>query len=267
MKYKEALQIGTQAEGTIQCTYATIYDANHRPLFSLQRKNFDKSDAYWEFMREYGDGSTPGRESNQTIAENFVYTADGQEGVILWDLHGRGQVDIDNAPTGIITFDVPLVVVDQYSEDQYIPCKLLYPTVEYLQRTIQSAKKVKKYTIYKLKDDGTLGDIVGIQYTKPKEEDLENGHCDYRVDPKALPKVWEDLLHAINSDDTLYVKPAAFNWQITQIRVNFVTDEEAKEKGAVATDPTSALGILDAARKKYEKAKAVLVAAGLTNFI
>ena len=257
MKYKQALTVGTQAEGTIQCTYATLYDKRGRALFSLQRKNFEQSDAYLEYLHEYGYDGTAQYGDNKTIAENYVYTADGQEGVILWDMHGRGQVDIDNAPTGLITFDVPLVAVDSYSPDRLVPCKLLLPAVEYLQRTIKSAKKVTKYTIYKINEDGTRGQTVMETYTKPDFDKLEEENCGCDIDPKALARTWEDLLKRINTNDVLYVKPAAFRWEITQVRTN----------SNDLTDPDSALGRMEAAKEKYEKAKAVLVAAGLTNLI
>ena len=42
MKYKAAFNVGSQIEGMIQCTYATIFDKNGEPLFTIQRKGTKK---------------------------------------------------------------------------------------------------------------------------------------------------------------------------------------------------------------------------------
>lgn len=272
MKYREALQVGTQAEGTIQCTFATIYDKDGNALFSLQRKRFEDSDAYREMVMKYGEGYEGEYEGNTTFTENYVYTGDGKEGIIMWadSAHGLtvgGDGGSNTKPVGIITFDVPLVVVNQYSADKLVPCKLLYPTVEYLRRTIQSSKKYTKYVIYKVNSDGTRGKDLQIQYNMPDLEVLQAQHCNYEAIPLSLGKAWEDLLKHINADKVVYIKPAAFRWFITQVRVNPVSPEDAAENGGLATDQDSTLGRLDAARKKLEQAKKVLIAAGLTNFI
>lgn len=257
MKYKEALQIGTRAEGIVQCTFATIFDRNGKALFSLQRKNFQDSPAYYEYMRQFGDEGSPEYGNRETTySETFVYTADGKEGIIVWDADAKG-LNPDNAPTGLIMFDMPLVIADEYHEDRLVPVKLLLPAVNYLKQTIKSGKKATKYIIYRKNEDGTDGDVLQETYTKPDPDKLEEQGCDYRIEPKALPVVWERLLKLINADDWVYVKPAAFRWNITQVRT--VANEN--------TDPNSALGRLAAAQKNLDKAKAVLIAAGLSNLL
>jgi hypothetical protein len=270
MKYREALQVGTEAEGTIQCTYATIYDKDGHALFSLQRKRFQDTEVYREMVMKYGQNYEGEYEGNTTFTDNYVYTGDGKEGIILWTtgrLTTGGDGGANTAPKAIIDFDVPLVVVDRYSADRLVPCKLLYPTVEYLRKTVQSSKKFTKYVIYKVNADGTRGKNVQEQYNMPDLDVLAAQHCDYEAIPLSLGKTWSDLLKHLNSNDTVYVKPAAFRWFITQVRVNAVSPEDAAKNGGLATDPDSTLGRLEAARKKLEQAKKILVAAGLTNFI
>ena len=42
MKYKAAFNVGSQIEGTIQCTYATLYNKNGKALFTIQSKGSEK---------------------------------------------------------------------------------------------------------------------------------------------------------------------------------------------------------------------------------
>ena len=128
MWYRQALAIG-RAEGTIQCTYAIIYNASGKKLFALQRRNFEDQVAYVE--------------SNQIRDDLIVVDTQtyGAEGIIAWQADARtpdGFVD-----TGYIRFDLPLVIANEYSQDKLVPVKLDYNAIAYIKRTLSTAKKYK----------------------------------------------------------------------------------------------------------------------------
>ena len=158
MRYKQALSIG-KSEGTIQCTYAILFDKSGRKLFALQRKHFED-----HIPRNYlvNEGSDYG----DFWGDNMLipYTGAGKEGVVLWD---GGSRTTDNTDTGYLTIDFPLVEAVQYSADKLVPAKLLYEAKTYLLRTITSAKVVKKQYSerwQKLYDTINNADVV---YVKP----------------------------------------------------------------------------------------------------
>ena len=89
MKYKAAFNIGSQIEGTIQCTYATIFDATGRALFSIQSKVSNKlmaaitqtgdresMEMYFDFPMVVADGYSADRLVPATLtyeAQDLIY--------------------------------------------------------------------------------------------------------------------------------------------------------------------------------------------------
>lgn len=159
MFYKSALNIGT-SEGTVQCTYATIYADNQgaRPLFSFQRKNFGASPGFGfggramidDLDTKNNENTSYGFASSRLAYINddrlvATYTGYGAEGVIGWDggKAGRGEA------TAYTTFDFPLVVADEWSGDRFVPVKLVQEASAYLRHTLDHAKAGTYIVIYK----------------------------------------------------------------------------------------------------------------------
>lgn len=260
MKYKQALQIGTQAEGTIQCTYAVIYDNNKKPLFALQRRCFESQKAYYRYMQEDAHDYFDSQKFSDVI---LVYTGDGKEGILAWQDRGDGG-NLENAPTGLLDFDLPLVAVTGYSDQTYVPAKLLSPAVAYIKKTIASAQHRNKYILWEIDEETEEQRKLGEQWTMPNIDKLnktaqKGKKIDYTIETKHLAAKWEDLLARINADDVVYVKPAAFRWEVTKLKQNPDTEESRELREAKTR--------MEIAKQKYDAAKAVLVAAGLTNLI
>ena len=307
MKYKQALNIGTQAEGTIQCTYAVIYGSNKKPLFALQRKDFDSQTSYFDYKRNtgYDLNNTPEWDEsdkqtsflgaqqqfgdlnkfdvNVSSRNIFVYTGAGKEGILTWQSRGDGGL-LENAPTGLIDFDLPLVAVEKYSSDTLVPAKLLYEAVEYIKKTISTAKKARKYEIWER--DTRTGETRKLQeqYTEPDESTFKpkTGKEIYvQINEKGLEPRWQELIDRINNNSVVYVKPAAFRWEVTQLRNVDNLDVDAdgtitaeKNGNVVEIDPESSLGKLAAAKAKlaqaeqnYKRAQAIVAAAGAISII
>ena len=205
MWYKAALGFGN-SEGTIQCTYAIIYDADGNKLFALQRKGFEKRSGgmstqqnAW-LQEENGNGNYDQDISNWG---GLVYTGSSQEGLFYWD---SGSAMTDFATTGYLTIDFPLVLAKEWSGERLVPVTLLPEAVAFIKRTLTS--------------------IQGRTMKNPK---------------------WIELANRLNTTETFYVKPAAFNWHPIDIRVN--------------------TGRLKKAEENLNKAKALLAAAGVATIL
>lgn len=233
MWYRQSLAIG-RSEGIIQCTYAIIYDANGNKLFALQRKNFDVS----ENIKNFGS-------SNGNIAVN---TGGGREGIIAWFVDKR--VGDDYADTAYITFDMPLVIAKEYSQDKLVPVTLDYNAIDYIKSTLASARKVKMPIVYMTLEDGSNEIIYkgNVKYMPADvREGVKSGKYKQTVIDDYDPR-WLALSKKLNDVDTFYVKPAAFDWQPTDL-----SNINASYQDRVA-----------AAKKKLDQAKALLLASGLT---
>lgn len=279
MKYKEALGLGYQAEGTIQCTFAVIYDQNKKPLFALQRRNFQgetpfdmfaAGEAYYKYLQNGWSESDGGDHPNifdgqQSDGEIFVYTGYGREGIIAWQDHDYNFKYDGAAAKGLITFDMPLVVVDQYSSDTLVPAKLLYPAVEYIKKTLASCKNKTKYVLWE--KDPKTGETrkLGEQYEYPNDFEDENHYI--TLNSKGLYPYWQDLYDRINANDVVYIKPAAFRWEVTKLRqgVDAVNNETPTDswlyQKKVAYDK------MMQAKAKYDRMKLIAGAAGISNLI
>lgn len=308
MKYKEALGIGYQAEGTIQCTFAVIYDQNKKPLFALQRRNFEgetpmdryaAGEAYYKYLQngwsESGGGDHPDIfDKKQSESEVFVYTGYGREGIIAWQDHDY-NFKYEGAAKGLITFDMPLVVVDEYSDKKLVPAKLLYPAVEYIKKTLASSKNKTKYILWEKDPKTGESRKLGEQYTKPDFTDQEalielkkkyehdpikltetlnnppqKENFYYTIDSKGLYPYWQDLYDLINEDDVVYVKPAAFRWEVTKLR-QFAGDttqvNEQTPKDSWLYQKKMAYDKMMQAKAKYDRMKLIAGAAGMSNLI
>ena len=158
MWYKNAFAIGSAAEGTIRCTYATIYDKRYKPLFTLRTDVFARALAKGqagEQLQKYGYYDL----ANGSGFE--VYTGDGEEAIQMW-LQGTRPYATQNAEeadvTGYVNIKFPLVWADQYLDEthKFVPVKLLFPAVEYIVKTLKTAPRKIKYTIYRL--------IIGVTF-------------------------------------------------------------------------------------------------------
>lgn len=127
MRYKQALSIG-KSEGTIQCTYAIIYDEELQPLFALQRSNNVDKFANVDYNAGIRDLAM------------IPYTGDGREGIVMWkttDLFG------EKVQTGEIVFDLPVVLATEEKYwGRYVEVEMLYEAKTYITRTIASCKNV-----------------------------------------------------------------------------------------------------------------------------
>ena len=269
MRYKDALAIGT-SEGTIQCTYAIIYDAKGNKLFALQRKGFEQR---LDNVMDLQQGNDSYQAS--TNFTSVTYTGHGAEGIVAWD---DGSY-LTNVETGYIVFDMPLVRAKQHSNDRLIPVTLLYDAIAYIKKTMASGKEIN-YWVYALyapdgleieqsydqRKIGTWIKQLETKYgtitktnndtTEARDITITTPDGSYRIigkQTKGRNPRWIELANKLNDKDTFYVKPAAFNWQ--PINTENAIDPET---GLTYSDK------LKEAQKKYESAKALLIAAGAT---
>lgn len=194
MWYRDALKIG-RAEGTIQCTYAAIYDANGKMLFALYRENAQK---LAERFGAYGKQST----NDKIIVDTGTFSA---EGIIAWEYDKRLQSG-EYADTGYIVFDLPLVIADKHSDERLVPVRLDYNAIAYIRRTLASARKKPdgSYNERWMRLAESLSDTA-TYYVKPAAFDwqpidvshMNNGHNPEWVTRKQIAKDRLDRAKAI----------------------------------------------------------------------
>lgn len=266
MKYKQALSIG-KSEGTIQCTYAMIYDANGNGVFALQRKHFEEFGEIENLAK--GNG---GADTYKQSTENLIvtYTGDGAEGIISWDT-GKGYRENRDTATGYITFDMPLVVASEWSGETLVPVRLLFPAIAYIKKTLASAKEIVINIYYKFasKEDRdaaeqmlNAGDMSFESMAIDKTEHKRTGQKWYQSEKdtvlvayrRGYASIWENLINNLSEDTIYYVKPAAFNWQ--PVDLSNCTDG----KGVPCNEKVRI------AKEKLDKARALLIASGTTIF-
>ena len=215
MKYKQGLNIG-HCEGTIQCTYAVIYSDPYgtKKLFALQRRNFaDK----WNLDNSGNEGYDNSNPDNFTLQSSqgiiTTYTGFGAEGIIGWDMRGGTKGATWGAATGMITFDMPLVLATEHSNARFVPVTLLEDAVMYIRRTLNN-DNIKHYREH-----------------------------------------WAELASRIQSGTTVYVKPAAFNWQPINL-INSV------DKNGIPISEK-----VQVSKEKLDKARRALILAGASNLL
>ena len=241
MNYHQALTIGTRADGTIKCTYATLYDEKGQQLFSIQHKDAVRGITYDNY-----DASVVSAQQHGIITL--------QDGV--W-------VDKDGLA---ISVDVPLVEVSGTdSTRKYVPCRLIDGAREVLIEKLKLAPKVVKFEIYQVWDDGTGKSILKktcYYLSNEERKKWENSGTDkYHYEIKtsnAINPRYQKLIDMMNNRNAVfYIKPAAFEWQVTELRDGgtIVTDRGTityhSEKVAKAED-------------ELKKARAILLGASAT---
>lgn len=252
MEYREALHIGSKADGVIKCTYATIYDAQGNKLFSLQNVNA-------QYGVEYEGGYSEGESNKQdmiiTQLSPDVYFADSGFGGVT-----SGDADI----RGGITMKVPLVEITTISNERLVPAKL---TTEGKKLIIDACENARayRYTIKAIVNSPSGETTATIQttYTMPTQEQLNQIQAakkaikvwvetDYVVNPR-----YEKLAEVLESNQTIYIKPAAFDWHATDITNATIVNQDGK-----TIDLDAAIA---QAKKKMDTAKALLAGAAITN--
>ena len=162
MWYRDALNIG-RAQGTIQCTFAVIYDKEGKQLFALYRANLD------ELAKKYG-GYAKQSTDTKIIVDTGTFS---QEGIVAWEMD-RKMGDGTTVDTGYILFDLPLVIASEHSDDRLVPVRLDYNAIAYIKRTLASAKKRPdgSYNPRWLKLSQSLNDTATF-YVKPAAFDWQ----------------------------------------------------------------------------------------------
>lgn len=201
MKYKEALHTGLKADGVIKCTYATIYDAQGKALFSMQNVDAEYGVTY---EGGYKEGESTKQDMIITQLTPDVYFADSGFGGVT-----SGDADI----RGGITMKVPLVEITTISNERLVPAKL---TTEGAKLIINACKNVR---------------VVNAKYKK--------------------------LIEVLERNETIYIKPAAFDWHPTDVKNATIVDKDGKTIDLDAA--------IEQAKKKMETAKALLAGAAITN--
>lgn len=235
MRYRDALAIGT-SEGTIQCTYAILYGEEeyskkmgrkvHRHLFSLQRKidgfNYLPVATNW-FDSQYSEGQMRDLSSDNTqTATNIEY--DPSRGY-----QGSGYVYTGDGKEGIFRWGVSSNRFDEDKTDE-MATGLIGFDLPIVKVTEYSEEK---YVPAELLPDARLYILKTMEAAR------------------VLDKRWEEMYKRIlNYNGTVYVKPAAFNWQPVEVR-----------------NSANRSAMIEQARKEMEQAKAVLIAAGASNIL
>lgn len=245
MRYAAAFKIGAVCEGMIQCTYATIYDADGKGLFSLQRT---------KAMRGY--------------------TRTSDSGVLITELNDNVYFDNQGARSwrdteigGGITIDLPLVFATEHSDDTLVPAYLTAEAIDIIGRALEKMKTTR-YTIYRVADYTTTEmekgerEVVKVRYDWSGGRDYNKNNNDHRyhyeveVEKDIVNPRYQRVRDIINEGGIVYVKPAAFKWTPVDGYNATITDENGKT--------IKLADALEAAEKKVARAKAILAMAGAT---
>ena len=261
MDYREALHIGSKAEGVIKCTFARLYDRpvskeeqNFRYLFSLQRKDAAEVVTY-------------GPDANGDGIPDYITKTGRKEQHDVIEFDPRFQ-DKD----GTIYYDFPVVVADGLADGVVVPAHLTPEAIEILKYAI-SKMKVRKWTVYRVWENTSnyLEKEKAMQSTYSysndwerswRDKDTDSYHHEVRSEIVTNPR-FERIIKIIESGEPFYIKPAAFEWY--PLDVNNATIIEKGENGEeyeLNLDDAIA-----AAEERLNKAKAILIAAGFTNII
>lgn len=125
MKYREAFAIGSKCEGIIKCTFARLYDETGRALFSLQRRDAVEH-LVLDGNSQTGELYAIGRETDKSTIDMWI------PGVVS---------DYEGFETkGEINFDLPLVWIDEISDDRLVPAHFTDKAIEILTDSLSKAK-------------------------------------------------------------------------------------------------------------------------------
>ena len=234
MSYEEAFKIGSVCDGYVKCTYAELFDGTQkelpggnrifRKLFSLQ-KRFAAA--------EHTIGATIG-----------------------------------------LNYEYPIVTTDTYFPNaKYVPVYLTDEAAEYINHIISLGKKreeIKIWQVVRVYDHNYVpGDhIVNyagerfVVYEGTEEPDMskytDDGFSHY--EKIQAGSKWAELAGLVKAGDTFNVKVCAIDWMPTKIDNVFITETDKNGN----TREVKLDDVLEAARKKMENAKALLLASGGT---
>lgn len=217
MTYKQALNIGVEAVGTVKCTYAMLYDKSGNKLFSFQRLD---SMYTWEPNEELSArlGQTalvrrPDLSEADTSA--YYYSA----------MNGTNTV---NMP------DVPVVRATQYvSGEKRVPVYLTDAAKQWIEACCPKGEVIEIY--------GKNGSLIRT-LTEDKIYLLDgyiNGGYTYdRV------YRFENIHELLETGEPVYVKPDALFWTIEKLPENKELEElrakyEQAKKILLASLPTA----------------------------
>ena len=234
MSYEEAFKIGSVCDGYVKCTYAELYDAVQKELPGgnrIFRKLFSLQKRFAAAERTIG----------ATISLNYAY---------------------------------PIVTADTYVPDtKYVPVYLTDEATEYINYVIGYWKKreeIKIWQVVRVYDRNYVpgdhvvnyaGDRV-IVYEGKEEPDMSKYTDDVWSHYEKIQAVskWDGLEGLIKAGEMFNVKACAIDWMPTKID-NVVITETDKNGN---TREVKLEDALEAARKKMENAKALLLASGGT---
>lgn len=258
MRYREAYKIGSVCDGVIQCTFATIYDETGRGLFSLQRIHAQKGVYYKTDDGNWNDETTWNDAIITQLSPNLYFASYQHKDINAGDAELRGGV----------TFDFPLVTINEISNNRLVPAYLTDEAIELIQQACENMR-VTKYTIYRVWDQGSATaagnskQVVGMQYYAPNMTQLQaqatkNYHYEVETENVISPK-YQRLSEILEQRETVYIKPDAFDWQPADCaNAEIVVTENGKTYSVKLTDR------IEEARKKVKQAETLLYAAATT---
>lgn len=256
MTYREALHIGSKAEGIIKCTYATIYADEKTPLFSMQRVKAIKGIV---FENGYSDEANLNDAQIVQLSPNLYWVDGGSR---------YGGADAR------VSVEFPMVQVTSVENSRLVHATLLPEAVAIIQDSLRNAtSKAYKFTIWRVALQDMPGAKAGTrrkvreQWKQPTVLELqalrtEKWNVEVTSEYMLQPR-YEKLLEILGTTREVLIKPAAFDYEPTDI--NNATVTEYDEDG----NPIS-ITLNDKLKEKtaaLNKAKAILVAAGVTSLI
>lgn len=259
LTYREALAIGTKADGATKCTFATIYadPDGKQPLFSLQR---DKTNYNWLYKNKNRLGFDLDPETGEWIAYDATASA--------WWLGYGIYFDNDHDETwdgtlkgNLYEIDIPIVRVDEIADTKCVPATLLPEAIDLIKKSIQHLNRKTYYIVYAVAKPGTPGypnTIIAHEGFSPKKfEDNNNVHYEHTTELRVSPK-YQKLLEVLDNSEKIYIKPDAFVWEPLDARNATITiaDENGQEISVLLDD------YITDKKAAFEKARKMLILAG-----
>ena len=237
MNFTEAISLGNSVVGVIKCTYAELYNQSKHKLFSVQGRTTATDGEYYSILR---DGT------KQELMSRFplVKIADTDGVTPAWSVACELSDEARLAIAGLL---------ERQLYAQYWQFRRIW----------------KKDYAPKGKKAGEI-EVVNKTYTRPTEEKIaewvrksnEYYTADvWQVGDQDLTPAYQKLKSLIEAGGTVYVKPDAFVWYPTDIVASYVDDLDVN---AQIADLNAQIA---AKKADMEKAKKILVAAGLSSLI
>ena len=239
MSYEEAFKIGSVCDGYVKCTYVELYDFTHGYKFAFQKAS---------------------------VIDHKIVNLDAS-GVT-------------------ISYEFPLFTAEYHErkekDERLVPVRLTNECIDYVLKEIGSRAKpfVLRQKVWRI--TGTYpakaahGNHTYVTYERkqvqynPETNYNDIDHPEALYNTAGMPtgeyrwyviETYKEygehpLIESIKNNEIFYVKAVAVDWRATDITNVVITDPDGKE---VKLDDA-----LEAARKKMENAKALLLASGGT---